>query len=359
MQQQIDTLEEIVIQIATPYSTGTGVYIGEYDLIVTNEHVVRGFKEVVADGCQFHKQMIQVVLLDERLDLAVLSAPLNHNMPTLLLDNGSVHEGDSILAAGHPFDLKFTATKGIVSSLKHNEGEIQYIQHDAALNPGNSGGPLMSDRGTILGLNTFVFEKGQSIGFTLPTRYIKSVITDYVKSGRKPAVKCSSCNLLSLDEVVDKVDYCQQCGTSIKYISDILDYEPYGISHTVETMIKSLGYEVPLTRKGPFNWRLTQGTATVDVSYYEKTGLLVGDAIVCTLPNEQIVDVYTFLLQKNFYLEGLTFALKGNEVVLSMLVFDQFLKMHTLVKLFKNLLDNADEMDNHIVNTFGANWKVN
>lgn len=78
--------------------------------------------------------------------------------------------GDVVVAIGHPFGLKFSATQGIVSgreSLQHN---LPYIQHDAALNPGNSGGPLISDSGEVIGRTPLLYREGESMGYSLPIR---------------------------------------------------------------------------------------------------------------------------------------------------------------------------------------------
>jgi serine protease Do len=358
MQKKFDQFQDIVLQISTPYSTGTGVYLGEYELIVTNEHVVKGFKEVVVDGKKIDKQLLNVLMLDAKLDLAIIQAPINHSLPTIRLDYESmVNEGDKIAAVGHPFDLNLTTTQGIVSSLAFEDRDISYIQHDAALNPGNSGGPLVSEQGLIIGLNTYIYSKGQSIGFSLPASYIYQVISAFVEAGKVPCVKCTSCQKLAFETQDPHNNYCQKCGAAVTFISQIPAYEPHGISHTVEVLINSLGFDVALARKGPFNWQLDKGSASVQVSYYEKSGLLVGDVVICTLPDEQIVEVYSYLLTQNFFLEGLTLAVKGNDVIVSMLVYDQYLKMSSLTKLFKNLIEKGDEMDNYIVETFGGKWK--
>lgn len=354
----INTFEDIIIQIATPYSTGTGFYLKAYDLIITNEHVVRGNKSVVIDGKLFSKQITDILFLDSKYDLAFLAAPVGHDMPDISLCKDDTHvEGDKIIAIGHPFDLKYTVTQGIISSLLHREGDIEYIQHDAALNPGNSGGPLVNSDGNILGINTFIIRDGHNLGFSLPYSYIKNCLEAYLEKRGSRAVRCISCTKIIFEEQKPDMRYCPTCGAKIQTISSIESYAPYGISHTVEDMITKLGYNVGLTRKGPNSWAIKKGSAVLNISYYEKTGLLVGDVYLCLLPEDHIEELYIYLLHQNYTLEGLTFSVKDQDIILSLLIYDQYLHVDTMHKLFDNLLTKADTFDNVLVEKFKAKWK--
>jgi serine protease Do len=355
MQQIIETLDDAVIQIATPYSTGTGIYLGQYGFIVTNEHVVRNFKNVIVRGKTFEKQLLDVVFLDSKYDIAIIQAPKGHSMPTLELDTSAIpRPGDVIIAAGHPFDLKFTATKGIISNIHHQENDINYYQHDAALNPGNSGGPLVSESGKIIAINAFVFQQGQSLGFSLPAHYVATCIEAYITGNGQKGLRCPSCENPTFESEEQNLDYCTRCGAEIQYLNLLPDYEPHGVSHTIEKMITALGFDVALTRKGPLNWQIEKGSSKVMVSYYEKSGVLVGDVILCSLPPNRIDEIYYFLLRQNYEINGLGFSVRGTDIVLSMLVFDQFLKHNTLVEMFSRLIDAADHYDDHIIQSFGA-----
>jgi len=106
-QDIIEKYRDVVIQLATPYSTGTGFYLKEYDLIITNEHVVRNNKSVVINGEKFEKQLADIVYVDPLYDLAFLMAPKDHSMPQVSLSlMKDYSEGDGVIAAGHPFGLK-------------------------------------------------------------------------------------------------------------------------------------------------------------------------------------------------------------------------------------------------------------
>lgn len=355
----ISFFEKVIIQIATPYSTGTGFYLADFDIIVTNEHVIRGNKRAIIAGTEFEKQIVEVLYLDAKYDIAFLEAPMNHTMPKVkVAPTDHLDEGESVIAVGHPFDLKYTATQGIISSLLHQENDIRYIQHDAALNPGNSGGPLVDSQGHIIGVNTFIIQNGNSIGFSLPSDYLLQSINEYKKGNGQKGVRCHSCNHISFESDEKASGYCDVCGAPMDMISQIEDYEPFGVSKTVEYILTNLGYNAPLTRKGPNNWSIKKGSALVNISYYEKTGMLIGDVFLCTLPDKNIDKLYHFLLRKNHSLKGLSLSVKDQDIILSLLIFDQYIHQDTLQKLFSRLVDTADKIDTELIEKFGARQKI-
>lgn len=357
MKEIIDIYKDVIIQIATPYSTGTGFYLKEWQLIVTNEHVVRDNKEVIIDGDNFEKSLTRVLFTDVKYDLAFIECPASLELSAVSLKKENNHtEGEPVIAIGHPFGLKYTATQGIISNTSHVQEEINYLQHDAALNPGNSGGPLVNQEGMIIGINTFVVRQGQNIGFSLPSTYLIETLKAYKEIGNVVAARCGSCFNIVYEKKV-KNGYCGICGSKVKLPSAAEDYEPYGVEKTIEELLEKLGYDVRLARRGPSNWELVKGSAKINISYYEKNGLIIGDAYLCVLPSDDILPIYEFLLRRNYETEGLTFSVKGNDIILSLLIYDRYLNIETGIKLFEHLFEKADFFDNILVEEYGAGWK--
>lgn len=354
----IEQYKDIVLQIGTPYSTGTGFYLDKYGLIITNEHVVNGNKQVVVDNRAFERQLVDVLYIDSKYDLAFLSAPKKYNdiTPVELCDQGEISLGDKVIALGHPFGLKFTATEGIISNPNHRKEQINYFQHDASLNPGNSGGPLLDEQFRIIGVNTFNMKDGVNVGFSLPMKYLLTSITEYKKGAGKRAIRCHSCDVIVFDHE-DKKDFCANCGSHVSYISDFVDYESFGVSRTIEELLSFLHYDISLARLGLNNWEITKGSAKVHISYHNKTGLIICDAVLCTLPKENIKELYIYLLKQNHNLEGLTFSVKGQDIILSLLIFDQYLNLDIAKELFEKLFQTADHYDDILVDQFSAQWK--
>lgn len=354
----IKVYEDAIVQIATPYSTGTGFYLKDFGIIITNEHVVRDNKSVVLAGKSFEKQLVSVLYLDERYDLAFLSTPSAHKMAHIhIAENADLHEGDRVVAVGHPFGLKYSATQGIVSSLTQNENDIEYIQHDAALNPGNSGGPLINENGDVLGVNTFIIMNGNNIGFALPARYLLQTIKEYKAGNNARGVRCNACLNVIFEQENQSYKYCPSCGKKITMISSIDDYEPYGITKSIEEMLSECGYNISLSRRGPDNWEVSKGSVKINISYYEKNGLITADVYLCTLGPGNAENIYTYLLKENYKLEGLSFSVKDQDIVLSLLIYDQYLHKDTLKKLFEHLTDTADLYDDLLIRDFNAGKK--
>ncbi len=356
----IDQYRDLIVQIATPYNTGTGFYLADKQLIVTNEHVVRDNREVVIGGRSFPKQMSAVLFTDMKHDLAFLAPPAE--LPELpaasLAPDAELQQGDSILAVGHPFGMKYAATQGIISTVAQRQGDIDYIHHDAALNPGNSGGPLINKGGEVIGINTFILDGGNKLSFSLPIRYLLEDIEKFKAGKGEVGTRCYSCSNVVFESEVDR-HYCPHCGAKIEIPSTIAVFEPAGVAGTIERMLTELGHDVSLTRRGPHQWQIEEGSAKIQISYYEKTGLIIGDASLCNLPPSNIQPLYEYLLRQNYEIEGLTFSIKGQDVVLSLLIYDRYLNFETDIKLFSHLFERADHFDNILVEQFGASWKNN
>lgn len=175
---------------------GSGVIIDSKNaLVITNYHVVQNAQRVsvtLADGKTFPAIKVG---LDKENDIALLQidqAPENL-VAGELADSDALEIGQRVMAIGNPFGLDRTLTTGIISSLERtvelNKGEFMdnLIQTDAAINQGNSGGPLLDSLGRVIGINTFIFSRtGESagIGFAIPINQIKRAIPQLAKYGR-------------------------------------------------------------------------------------------------------------------------------------------------------------------------------
>ena len=188
-QQIIELYRPAIIQIATQASTGTGFYIKEFDLIVTNEHVIGKNAELTIQGRLFEKRMARVWYTDKKHDLAFLEPPKEIQLPLVKLgDYHGMKDGDVVVAIGHPFGLNYTATQGVISKVDRIRDGIKYIQIDAAINPGNSGGPLVNKEGEIIGINSFIIRGGDNLGFALPVNYLREALELYLPHRLSPAL---------------------------------------------------------------------------------------------------------------------------------------------------------------------------
>ncbi len=358
MKSVIEKFKDIVIQIGTPYSVGTGFFLKEEKIIVTNEHVVRDNKEVTIDGRHFKKRTARVLFVDPLYDLAFLECDdvlLEQTVSIECCQEGAVKQGDIVVAVGHPFGYEYSATQGIISNTKHTEHDIHYLQHDAALNPGNSGGPLINGEGKIIGVNNFIVKDGNSMGFSLPVSYLTSSLREFKEGGGQIGAKCASCSNLVFESIIDK-NYCPHCGSGIKLPSQEEEYQPSGIAQTIESFINLLGHDVKLSRMGPSHWIVKEGSADIKLLYSEREGMIFGDAYLCQLPKQDIAPIYEYMLKQNMELEGLCLSVpaKSKDIVLSLFIYDKYLNEQTGRELFMNLFKKADYYDNVFIEEYGA-----
>jgi serine protease Do len=198
-QDIIEIYQPAIIQISANGSSGTGFFLEQYHMIVTNEHVVGRAAEVTIAGRNFAKVFSNVWYTDKKHDLAFIQPPTVAGFPRIPLgDYEQLKDGDEVVAIGHPYGLNYTATQGVISKAKRVRQGLHFIQIDAAINPGNSGGPLVNSRGEVIGVNTFIIRGGDNLGFALPVSYLKTALDLYLPYKGSPATRCPNCNFLVL-----------------------------------------------------------------------------------------------------------------------------------------------------------------
>src|SRR5450432_1236021 len=166
-------------------SLGSGVIVDQSGIVVTNFHVIEGADQVrvaLSDKREFDAE---VLLRDQRSDLAVLRLKDAHErFPAIEFgDSDQIQVGDLVLAIGDPFGVGQTVTQGIVSALARTQVGISdysfFIQTDAAINLGNSGGALVDASGRLVGINSAIYSRSggsMGIGFAIPVNMVKSVV---------------------------------------------------------------------------------------------------------------------------------------------------------------------------------------
>ena len=164
---------------------GSGIIIDSYGHILTNSHVVAGAQQIKVRLDDGREVTGRVVGSNERLDIALISAPVQGLRPAVLGDSNRIRVGQWAIAIGSPFGLEQTVTVGVVSATgRRGVGKGTYgdfIQTDASINPGNSGGPLCDLDGRVMGINSMIVSTGQGIGFAIPINLAKRTITPWLR----------------------------------------------------------------------------------------------------------------------------------------------------------------------------------
>lgn len=175
-------------------SVGSGVALSSNGYILTNDHVVNGASSITVYYANKTSGSANLIWTDPAMDIAIIKATID--MPYLSIgDSNSLLTGGDVIAIGTPLTLQFkqTITKGIISALDrtievdNEDGSTSYlqnlIQHDASLNPGNSGGPLINSMGQVIGINTLKVAEAEGLGFAIPIEVVVPVLNKIIQNG--------------------------------------------------------------------------------------------------------------------------------------------------------------------------------
>jgi len=174
----IDNTIDSIVTIKTNRAQGTGFIITEDGYVITNAHVLSGASSANAITIDKESRRISLVGYNLTLDIALLK--IEGDYDALEFESTkNTRIGDKVIAIGNPLGLSFSVTEGIISAKDRIGGNNlpAYLQTDAALNPGNSGGPLINKNGRVIGINNFKIE-GENLGFALESDYIVEGINE-------------------------------------------------------------------------------------------------------------------------------------------------------------------------------------
>lgn len=172
-------------------SLGSGVLINKEGYIITNEHVIARASQIrvaLSDKREFEARVIGA---DTKSDLAIIKIDSDQFLPFVPMGRSDdLMIGEQVLAIGNPFGLRHTVTTGIISALNRNiragKNKVysDFIQVDASINPGNSGGPLLNINGSLIGINTAIYQKAEGIGFAIPIDDAKRIVDELIQFGK-------------------------------------------------------------------------------------------------------------------------------------------------------------------------------
>jgi hypothetical protein len=286
------SIEDSVYKIYTSQGTGSGFYLSDYGVIVTNHHVIAGSLRVCLEGRDRRRHSARVILSDPLADLAFLEPENGWSGPSAKLSRGKPVEAHEVVyVLGYPFGMPFTVTEGIVSSARQFlEGQF-FIQTDAAVNPGNSGGPLVNERGEVVGVTVAKFTDADNVGFAIPVQTLLDTLEDLRHNpDRRFAVKCTGCGKL----IFEKTEYCPNCGNAL----DKTWFEEVPLTFlasSVEQALQISGIDPVLTRGGYEFWEYYHGETLIRI-FVNETYYLTATAPLCELPRENLEPLYEHLL---------------------------------------------------------------
>jgi len=173
-----------------PYATGSGFIISSDGYIVTNNHVISNAEEILVGTPDGNEHVAKVIGQDPATDLAVVKIYANSHPAVVFGNSDNLQVGQIAIALGNPFGFQYSVTAGVVSALgrtlRTESGRLidDVIQTDAALNPGNSGGPLVNSKGEVIGVNTAIILPAQGLCFAVSSNLTQLITGKLIIEGK-------------------------------------------------------------------------------------------------------------------------------------------------------------------------------
>ncbi|MGB1316227.1 MAG: trypsin-like peptidase domain-containing protein [Chitinophagales bacterium] len=287
----MENTQRSIYKIITAGGSGTGFKVVNNEYIITNYHVIQGNKTVAIENHKKDRFLGKVVMVNTDVDLAFISVPeLRNASGTITIDEDiSISNTQKVYINGFPFGMPFTVTEGIVSSPNQPMQGRNYLQTDAAVNPGNSGGPMLSEHGVLMGVTTSKFNQADNVGFGIRHIDVIKQIKDYKFEDELYRVKCNSCDSFE----VKQTEFCSNCGNKID-ISVFEEFEKSHFANFVEEALVDLGANPILCRAGRDYWEFHQGSALVRI-FIVNGNYLFATSPLNNLPKQNLEDLLIYL----------------------------------------------------------------
>jgi len=163
---------------------GAGIVVDRRGYVLTNHHVIQGLDKVRVQFTDTAELPAKIVAVDKTLDLALLKVDIERPIAAPAGDFLSAQVGDDVYAVGSPRKMNFTVSRGMVSYVGRRIDGNYYVQSDLATNDGNSGGPVVNDRGEVIGVMTFILRDSQGLAFAVPISYAYERFADILADDR-------------------------------------------------------------------------------------------------------------------------------------------------------------------------------
>lgn len=291
-----DLLRDIgdsVFKVNSSSSMGSGFYLKTSNIIVTNYHVVERHREVAVENRAKMRYLAKVTFVNPDTDLAFLHPSRALKPPERLDSFANVETRERVLVLGYPLGMGYTETQGIVSSPRQLFKGRHFIQTDAAINPGSSGGPVVNARGELVGVATSKIKDAENLGFAIPIDQVKEDLESFkLNKDRKFSLKCNFCKLL----VFEQSNYCKNCGHTI-HSSVFERFNPGAIAAFVEDALILMGLNPVLARRGQDYWEFYHGSSLISI-YFHSGDYLYAMSPINQLPSKDLDKLFKYLLSK-------------------------------------------------------------
>lgn len=354
----MEHIKNSIFKVITKHGSGTGFLTQGSLIIITNYHVIKGSKVVAVEDQNKERFKAKVVMANPKVDLAFLLADGVNQAGEIILDESvAVDHLSKVLIGGFPFGMPFTITEGVVSATSQLMEGQHYLQTDAAVNPGNSGGPMFNQDGVLMAVTTSKFNDADNMGFGIKHTDLIDALNHYKDNAVGNTdflLKCPSC-----DTFIDTPKkHCESCGASLDesiFNEEESDYlETFIEGHT---LLNGLELDPVLTRSGS-GWEFYYGSAQIRIFVYNKAYLYVTSPIN-GLPKQNIGTVLEHLLDDEMLKDKpFKFGVYNNEIFISYrehisAIYNDSFKHRVSENIIKTI-KYADDEDNYLIDNYGC-----
>lgn len=333
---------------------GSCFYLKDKGFFVTNYHVVEGFRQVALHDEDKNYFLADVVLVNPKLDIALLRADgdFSHLPQIVLPQDGGVQIGQRINVCGFPYGMPFTVTEGTVSAPRQLVKGNYYIQTDAAVNPGNSGGPMFNENNELIGVTVSKIQEADNMGFGIPVATLCELFDNLEEIDSSAFhVQCAGCDAL----ISEEEEYCSSCGDKLpkeafqqRKLTDLALF--------CEEAIRQLDINPILARVGQESWTFHKGSSEIRMFVYSRAYLFCTSPINI-LPKKNLEPVLTYMLTEN--MKPYQIGVEGNQIFISYRihisdVFSDF--ADTVRENITGLAHKADDLDNFLAEEYGCEF---
>ena len=301
-----------VFKVTHSGGSGSCFYLKAYDLFVTNYHVTEGFRTVAIHDNERNPYLAKVVLANPAMDIALLAAEGDFSsLPDIsLAEDDTLTIGRKVYVAGYPYGMPFTITEGSVSSPKQLMDGKYYIQTDAAVNPGNSGGPILDEDNRVVGVTVSKFTQADNMGFGIRVETLHALLDTIGDLDRTVfQVQCGSCEEL----IAQEEEYCPSCGDKLpEGVFEEREQSPLG--GFVESAIEQMGVNPVLARDGYDSWLFHKGSSEIRIFVYDNS-YLFSTSPINLLPKKEVEPVLDYMLSEDF--DPYKLGIEGRQISIS------------------------------------------
>lgn len=355
-QATLDRVCAAVVTVKSGEKVGSG-WVVTGQLVVTNAHCVGYGPQVEVRFAEGTRVTARVVSYDAKHDIACLEVPGLPGGVTPLKMAGGALLAQPVAAIGAPHGLRSSVSVGVVSQPERLINGVAWVQTDAALNPGNSGGPLVDVAGNVVGLNSFVRRAADGIGFALPSRQIHAHVATLLKRrstdpSAGPEYRCVRCE----SPVVPMLDAeCLSCGELIRFHEVTWNDETHAaLGLAVHRMFEAMGIRTNMVLVAPWLWNVHVDPAGLVLRVGIVGKNLEAEVHLGILPVDQFEPFYRFLLTANDgALGGPCLGLRQDTVAIRFAERTEFMEPRLAATRLTHLMQVAAAMQQLLTQEFG------